>query len=62
MGNDVEIMGMRVNKKFEIENPKQVIDYLGMVGDSVDNIPGLQGVGDKTAKKFIKEFGVLKIY
>ena len=58
MGNDVEIMGIKeVNEKFEIENPKQVIDYLGMVGDSVDNIPGLQGVGDKTAKKFIKEFG-----
>ena len=61
MGNDVEIMGIEeVNKKFEIENPKQVIDYLGMVGDSVDNIPGLQGVGDKTAKKFIKEFGSIE--
>ena len=58
MGNDVEIIGVKeVNEKFEIDNPKQVIDYLGMVGDSVDNIPGLQGVGDKTAKKFIKEFG-----
>jgi len=61
MGNDVEIMGVKeVNEKFEIENPKQVIDYLGMVGDSVDNIPGLQGVGDKTAKKFIKEFGSIE--
>ena len=61
MGNDVEIMGIKeVNEKFEIENPKQVIDYLGMVGDSVDNIPGLQGVGDKTAKKFIKEFGSIE--
>ena len=61
MGNDVEILGIKeVNEKFEIENPKQVIDYLGMVGDSVDNIPGLQGVGDKTAKKFIKEFGSIE--
>ena len=61
MGNDVEIMGIKeVNEKFEIENPKQVIDYLAMVGDSVDNIPGLQGVGDKTAKKFIKEFGSIE--
>ena len=61
MGNDVEIMGVKeVNEKFEIENPMQVIDYLGMVGDSVDNIPGLQGVGDKTAKKFIKEFGSIE--
>ena len=61
MGNDIEIMGIKeVNEKFEIENPKQVIDYLGMVGDSVDNIPGLQGVGDKTAKKFIKEFGSIE--
>ena len=61
MGNDVEIMGIKeVTEKFEIENPKQVIDYLGMVGDSVDNIPGLQGVGDKTAKKFIKEFGSIE--
>ena len=61
MGNDIEIMGVKeVTEKFEIENPKQVIDYLGMVGDSVDNIPGLQGVGDKTAKKFIKEFGSIE--
>lgn len=61
MGNGVEIMGVKeVNEKFEIDNPKQVIDYLGMVGDSVDNIPGLQGVGDKTAKKFIKEFGSIE--
>ena len=39
---------------------KQVIDYLGMVGDSVDNIPGLQGVGDKTAKKLSKNLEALK--
>ena len=58
MGNGVEIWGVpEVQEKFEIESPDQVIDYLGMMGDSVDNIPGLPGVGDKTAKKFLKQFG-----
>ena len=49
-----------VQKKFEVETPEQVIDLLGMMGDSADNIPGLPGVGEKTAKKFIKEFGSLE--
>jgi DNA polymerase-1 len=49
-----------VNNKFEIDHPTKVIDYLGMMGDSVDNIPGLPGVGDKTAKKFLKEYGSLE--
>ena len=49
-----------MNKKFEIDHPIKVIDYLGMMGDSVDNIPGLPGVGDKTAKKFLKEYGSLE--
>ncbi len=58
MGNGIEIWGIReVQQKFEVETPEQVIDYLGMMGDSVDNIPGFPGVGEKTAKKFIKEFG-----
>ena len=43
-----------------INHPSKVIDYLGMMGDSVDNIPGLPGVGDKTAKKFLKEYGSLE--
>ena len=43
--------------KFEIERPDQVIDFLGMMGDAADNIPGLPGVGEKTAKKFLAEFG-----
>ncbi|WP_224487669.1 DNA polymerase I [Robertkochia flava] len=61
MGNGIEIWGIpEVQKKFEVERPDQVIDYLGMMGDAVDNIPGLPGVGDKTAKKFIKEFGSLE--
>ncbi|MEK9604240.1 MAG: DNA polymerase I [Flavobacteriaceae bacterium] len=61
MGNGIEIWGIpEVQEKFEIERPEQVIDYLGMMGDSVDNIPGLPGVGDKTAKKFLKQFGSME--
>ena len=61
LGNEIEIWGVpEVKKKFDIENPDQVIDYLGMMGDSVDNIPGLPGVGDKTAKKFLKEYGSME--
>ncbi|MFK5890038.1 MAG: DNA polymerase I [Flavobacteriaceae bacterium] len=61
MGNDIEIWDVdKVKEKFEIDNPLQVIDYLGMMGDAVDNIPGLPGVGDKTAKKFIKQYGSME--
>ncbi len=61
MGNGIEIWGIpEVQKRFEVERPEQVIDYLGMMGDSVDNIPGLPGVGDKTAKKFIAEYGSME--
>ena len=61
MGNGIEIWGVdQVKEKFEIDDPKQVIDYLGMMGDAADNIPGLPGVGDKTAKKFLKQYGSLE--
>ncbi|SDX71452.1 DNA polymerase I [Lutibacter oricola] len=61
MGNGIEIWGIpEVQKRFEIERPEQVIDYLGMMGDAVDNIPGLPGVGDKTAKKFLKAYGSME--
>ncbi len=61
MGNGIEIWGVpEVLAKFEIERPEQVIDYLGMMGDSADNIPGLPGVGDKTAKKFLKQYGSME--
>ncbi|RKN79482.1 DNA polymerase I [Ulvibacterium marinum] len=57
MGNGIEIWGIpEVQKRFGVKRPEQVIDYLGMMGDASDNIPGLPGVGDKTAKKFIQEF------
>jgi DNA polymerase-1 len=61
MGNDIEIWGIpEVLEKFEIERPEQVIDFLGMMGDAADNIPGLPGVGEKTAKKFLKEYGSME--
>jgi len=61
MGNGIEIWDVeRVKEKFGIERPEQVIDFLGMMGDSVDNIPGLPGVGEKTAKKFLAQFGSME--
>ncbi|MGJ5641754.1 DNA polymerase I [Formosa sp. S-31] len=60
-GGGYETWGLdEVKAKFEVERPEQVIDFLGMMGDSADNIPGLPGVGEKTAKKFIKEFGSME--
>lgn len=57
-GNDIEIWTIdKVKEKFSVDNPLQVIDLLGMMGDSVDNIPGFPGVGEKTAKQFIKTYG-----
>ena len=61
MGNGIEIWGIpEIQERFGVERPEQVIDYLGMMGDASDNIPGLPGVGDKTAKKFIAQFGSLE--
>ncbi|MGC6431979.1 MAG: DNA polymerase I [Jejuia sp.] len=60
-GGGYETWGIpEVQKKFEVEDPLQVIDFLGMMGDSSDNIPGLPGVGEKTAKKFLAEFGSME--
>lgn len=61
MGNGIEIWGIpEVQKRFGVQTPQQVIDYLGMMGDASDNIPGLPGVGDKTAKKFIETYGSME--
>ena len=61
LGNGIEIWGIpEVQKRFGVERPEQVIDFLGMMGDASDNIPGLPGVGEKTAKKFIAEFGTME--
>lgn len=60
-GGGYETWGIpEVQKKFEVESPLQVIDFLGMMGDSSDNIPGLPGVGEKTAKKFLAQFGSME--
>ncbi|TVZ58559.1 DNA polymerase I [Flavobacteriaceae bacterium MAR_2010_105] len=60
-GGGYETWGIpEVQQKFEVERPEQVIDFLGMMGDSSDNIPGLPGVGEKTAKKFIQEYGSME--
>lgn len=60
-GGDIQIIGVEeIKAKYEIDNPKQVIDYLAMMGDSSDNIPGLEGVGEKTALKFLKEYGSIE--
>lgn len=57
-GKPNEIWGIpEVQEKFEVERPEQVIDILGLWGDAVDNIPGIPGIGEKTAKKLIKEYG-----
>src|SRR5690606_13876379 len=61
MGNGIEIWGVEeVKEKFGVEDPIQVIDYLDMMGDAADNIPGLPGVGEKTAKKLLAEFGTME--
>ena len=57
-GNPPEIMGPKeVCEKFGLDRTEQIIDYLGLMGDAVDNIPGVPGVGAKTASKLLKEFG-----
>ena len=57
-GNPSEIWDtQKVCDKFDINNVEQVVDFLGMVGDSVDNIPGIPGIGPKTASKLLKSYG-----
>lgn len=57
-GKPAEILGVKeVCEKFEVENPLQVIDILGLWGDAVDNIPGIPGIGEKTAKLLVKQYG-----
>ena len=57
MGRGVDILGVdEVLNKFKIKRIDQVIDFLGLQGDSVDNIPGVPGVGPKTAQKLLSEY------
>jgi DNA polymerase-1 len=61
MGNVAEVLGVReICAKYEIQHPKQVIDILGLMGDTADNIPGIPGVGEKTAIQLIKQFGSIE--
>ncbi|MGM0613658.1 MAG: 5'-3' exonuclease, partial [Bacteroidota bacterium] len=58
MGNKAEILGVEeICKKYEIQQPEQLIDILGLWGDASDNIPGIPGIGEKTAKQLIKQYG-----
>jgi len=60
-GGDVEIMGPKeVCAKWNIKDVSQVIDVLGLMGDAVDNIPGIAGVGEKTAAKLLAEYETLE--
>jgi DNA polymerase-1 len=60
-GSDAEVLGPKeICEKWCIENVQQVIDMLGLMGDAVDNIPGIAGVGQKTACKLIGEWGSLE--
>ena len=58
MGDKVEILGLpEIRERWGIQEPKQVIDILALMGDSSDNIPGVPGIGEKTAMKLIGQFG-----
>ena len=59
--NDFEILGVEeVKRKYGLENPLQMIDYLGLMGDKSDNIPGCPGVGEVTAQKLVAQFGSIE--
>jgi len=61
MGDGVEILGVpEIKQRWGIERPEQVIDVLALMGDSVDNVPGVPGVGEKTAMKLIAQFGTVE--
>ena len=58
MGNKAEVLGVKqICEKYGIKSPEQLIDILGLWGDTSDNIPGVPGIGEKTASKLIHEYG-----
>lgn len=60
-GKPAEILGVpEVLKQFEINHPSQVVDILGLWGDASDNIPGIPGIGEKTAKQLIQQYGSME--
>ena len=57
-GKPAEVLGVKeICEKYGIQSTRQVIDILGLMGDAVDNIPGIPGVGEKTAMQLVQEFG-----
>ncbi len=61
MGDGVEILGLpEIQKRWGIKTPDQVVDILALMGDSTDNIPGVPGIGEKTAIKLISQFNTLE--
>lgn len=61
MGNSVDVLGPKeVCEKWDIQNVSQVIDILGLQGDTSDNIPGIPGVGPKTAAELLKQYGTVE--
>jgi DNA polymerase-1 len=61
LGNDIEVLGIpEILAKWDITRIDQVIDMLGLQGDAVDNIPGISGIGQKTAAKLLAEFGTIE--
>jgi DNA polymerase-1 len=60
-GNESVLWGVEdIKREFCVERPEQVIDVLGLMGDTADNIPGAPGIGPKTAMKLISEFGSIE--
>lgn len=60
-GDPASILGVKeVCEKFEVDDPLKVIDILGLWGDASDNIPGIPGIGEKTAKKLVQEYGSME--
>lgn len=61
MGKPAEVLDeATLNKKWEIKHPKEIIDILGLWGDAVDNIPGVKGIGEKSAKMLVRQFGTIE--
>jgi DNA polymerase-1 len=61
MGDGVEIMGLpEICKRWGIKRPEQVVDILSLMGDASDNIPGVNGIGEKTAMKLIGQYETLE--
>lgn len=58
LGGEVEILGLpEIRQRWGIQRPEQVVDVLALMGDSSDNVPGVPGIGEKTAMKLIGQFG-----